>query len=177
MYELKEDKFYQEYNKYLDSVIDYCIITVNSPYNKELHQKVVLFAFDIFNQRYEMDYKFNKELMQSKEITKEELFNDNYYKLFLNPPFGTPFRRISKRYEGTDYEEEIIENKPYTIKDFNYLNDLLFPISKDNLIIYEWNTSWSNYFEDGLEWWGARCISIYDKSCDRFIVIAASITD
>ena len=34
-----------------------------------------------------------------------------------------------------------------------------------------------NYFEDGLEWWGAASISIYDKELNRYIVIFASATD
>ena len=51
------------------------------------------------------------------------------------------------------------------------------PNGFDKLEIFEWSTDWSSYFDDGLEWWGARCVSIYDKECDRFVVIAASATD
>lgn len=48
---------------------------------------------------------------------------------FLEPPYG---------------------NK-WVLKNWQEFNDILFP-NKDNLIIYSWNTQWSNYFNDGLEW-------------------------
>ena len=50
-------------------------------------------------------------------------------------------------------------------------------MGKDSLEIYDWNVEWSNYFDDGLEWWGAGAISIYDKLLDRYVIIFASSTD
>ena len=75
--------------------------------------------------------------------------------MFLNPPYGCN----------------------YSIKDFKYINDILFPKGYNKLEIFEWSSDWSNYFNDGLEWWGAKCISIYDNNMNRFVVIGASATD
>ena len=47
----------------------------------------------------------------------------------------------------------------------------------DALDIYEWSTDWSDYFDDGHEWYGACCWSVYDKSMDRFVVMLVSATD
>ena len=33
------------------------------------------------------------------------------------------------------------------------------------------------YFDEGHEWWGALCLTVYDKTLDRFVVIMASATD
>ena len=33
------------------------------------------------------------------------------------------------------------------------------------------------YFDDGNEWWGALCYTVYDKNLERFVVIMASATD
>ena len=66
------------------------------------------------------------------------------------------------------------KNKP---EDFRKVNDILFPNGTDALDIYEWTTNWSEYFDDGHEWYGACCWSIYDRSMDRYIVMIVSATD
>lgn len=62
------------------------------------------------------------------------------------------------------------------LKDWEELKDILFP-NRDNLTIYTWNTEWSNYFDDGLEWWGAYFWTIFDSVLNTFIVIGASTSD
>ena len=47
----------------------------------------------------------------------------------------------------------------------------------EKLIAYSWSTDWSDYFDDGHEWWGASCWSVYDPDRDRIAVISASNTD
>ena len=61
--------------------------------------------------------------------------------------------------------------------DFDRVNAALFPNGTDGLEIYEWTTDWSEFFDDGHEWWGALCFTVYDKTLDRFAVIMASATD
>lgn len=167
--ELADDKFYKEYKKYADCVLDYCIIKSDLDYNgEELHKKVVIFAMlkwsMILKNKYNIDITFNLQKMRASRIDTKSFFevsnenkdkNKQYWYLFLNPPHGCN----------------------YTIKDFEHMNSILFPKGYDNLEIFEWSTNWSNYFNDGLEWWGARCISIYDKNMNRFVVIGASATD
>ena len=66
---------------------------------------------------------------------------------------------------------------PYTDADFDRLNAALFPKGKDGLEVYRWTTDWSSYFDDGHEWWGALCLTVYEKSMGRYAVILASATD
>ena len=164
--ELKDDFFYAEYKKYNRCVLDYFIIKSNLD-----HKDVLLYVMNRIKE--EDNYiTIDKDKMKYKEISSDELFQlpknyekerhnlDNGYKrpywfLFLDPPHNTN----------------------YKIEDFIKINNILFPKGKDNLEIYDWNVEWSNYFDDGLEWWGAAAISIYDKILDRYIIILASATD
>ena len=65
----------------------------------------------------------------------------------------------------------------YGPDDFRKVNAALFPLGTDGLEVYEWTTDWSNLFDDGHEWWGAACWSVYDKRMDRYVVMLASETD
>ena len=164
--ELTNDNFYIEYKKYDRCVLEYFIIKSNLD-----HKDVLLYAMKKI--KAEDDFiTINKHKMKYKEISSTEFFQlpKNYEKeshnlsngfkrpywfLFLNPPHNTK----------------------YKIEDFIKINYLLFPKGKEHLKIYDWNVDWSNYFDDGLEWWGAAAISIYDKLLDRYIIILASSTD
>lgn len=167
--ELTEDVFYEKFKKYDECVLDYCIIKIDMDYNDEkLHKKVVIFAMSKWAKTLKdtcnIDITFNTKKMRASRLNAKSFFeistedkekSKQYWYLFLNPPHGCN----------------------YSIKDFEYINNILFPKGYDELEIFEWSTDWSNYFNDGLEWWGARCISIYDKKMNRFIVIGASATD
>ena len=61
--------------------------------------------------------------------------------------------------------------------DFDRVNAALFPNGTDGLEVYRWTTDWSDYFDDGHEWWGTLCLTVYDKSTGRFAVLLASATD
>ena len=65
-------------------------------------------------------------------------------------------------------------NKP---EDFKKVNEVLFPNGTDALDIYEWTTDWSDFFDDGHEWYGACCWSVYDKTMNRYAVMLVSATD
>ena len=163
--ELTSDPFYKEYEKYPECVLDYSIIKNNSSYKGiETHKEAVILSMEkwkkVLKAEYDLDIIYNKEKMKafkidSKSFFKEDLNDNSYYYFFKETPHGTS----------------------YNINDFNKINNMLFPYGKDNLQIYEWSTDWSNYFDEGLEWWGARCVSIYDNNLNRFIVIGASATD
>ena len=164
--ELRDDPFLIEYKKYDRCVLNYFIIKSNLD-----HKDILIY---VMNKLKEEDnyIKIEKDKMKFKTLSSEEFFElpENYEKermnisngykrpywfLFLDPPHKTK----------------------YTIEDFIKINNILFPKGKNNLEIYDWNVEWSNYFDDGLEWWGAAAISIYDKSLDRYIIILASATD
>ena len=70
-----------------------------------------------------------------------------------------------------------LHGNPCTDEDFERVNAVLFPGGTDGLEIYRWTTDWAEYFDEGHEWWGALCLTVYDKSLDRFVVIMASATD
>ena len=65
-------------------------------------------------------------------------------------------------------------NKP---EDFRKVNEALFPKGTDMLDIYEWTTDWSDLFDDGHEWYGSCCWTIYDKKMNRYVVMLVSATD
>lgn len=65
----------------------------------------------------------------------------------------------------------------YTGEDVDNAYSALFPVGRNALEILEWSTDWSDFFDDGHEWWGASCWSIYDRKLQRFAVIMASDTD
>ncbi|WNO10071.1 hypothetical protein [Teredinibacter sp. KSP-S5-2] len=49
--------------------------------------------------------------------------------------------------------------------------------SLNHIIIEEWPTNWSNYFDAGNEWWGSFLWSVLDKKNKWVTVIGASTTD
>ncbi|MCR5687615.1 MAG: hypothetical protein K6G58_06300 [Lachnospiraceae bacterium] len=65
----------------------------------------------------------------------------------------------------------------YGPDDFRKVNAVLFPEGTDELEVFEWTTDWSDYFDDGHEWWGTACWSVYDMRMKRYIVIMAEATD
>ena len=65
----------------------------------------------------------------------------------------------------------------YDSADFDALCAALFPRGRSRLEVFAWSTDWSDYFDEGHEWWGALCYTIYDRSLDRYAVILASATD
>jgi len=65
-------------------------------------------------------------------------------------------------------------NRP---EDFKKVNEALFPNGTDALDIYEWTTDWSDFFDDGHEWYGACCWSVYDRTLSRYLVMLVSATD
>lgn len=164
--ELINDPFHIEYRKYSRCVLDYFIIESNLG-----HKEVLLYVMKKISEDDDF-ITIDKNKMVYKEISSTELFQlpkdyekerhnlghgykRPYWFLFLDPPHKTN----------------------YKIDDFIKINNILFPKGKDNLEIYDWNVEWSNYFDDGLEWWGAAAISIYDKLLDRYVIILASSTD
>ena len=160
-----DDPFYERIAAYPDCVLDYCL--VRNPHTgrgRSAHRTALscacrkLFAADDGG----MQWTFDVGKADAQPIGADALFTSvypqdklNYRRAFLYPPH---------------------ENR-YTGMDFVHVNAALFPNGTDGLEVYEWTTDWSDYFDDGHEWWGALCCTVYDKSLDRFVVILASATD
>lgn len=88
-----------------------------------------------------------------------EFVCDGYAACFAEPPHGLGIR-------GSQLEEW-----------FERINEGLFGGLSNELAIVSWGNDWSNYFDDGKEWWGAYFWSIYNPSIRRLAVIGASTTD
>lgn len=154
----KTDSFYSLIAEYTDLVLDYFIIDNEKYCGYNSHKNVLKTAFDSISKEWDG----NPDRAAGKRVSVPDEFSSNkqserlnYRKAFLNPPYPNN----------------------YTDSDFERVNNVLFPNGLFELEIYEWNTDWSEYFDEGREWWGTLCLTIYDKTLDRFVVIMASATD
>ncbi len=153
-----DDPFYALVAEYPDLVVDYCIVPCGRYCGYESHRTALETAFVMLCEGWDGDP--NRAV--GKSVAAGELFspirkggNLNYRKAFLKPP----------------------HTNRYTDSDFDRVNEVLFPKGTDALEVCEWTTDWSEYFDDGREWWGTLCLTVYDKTLDRFVVIMASATD
>ena len=159
---IKNDPFYDVMEQYPDSVIDFCLVKrEGSSEGIKSHREVLLAGANVIAEDWKLCFDFEK--IGAKEISAEEFFTPekgigeklNFRSAFLYPPYPTG----------------------YTDRDFDRLKGALFPSGTNGLEIYRWTTDWSDYFDDGHEWWGALCYTVYDKASDRYVVIMASATD
>ena len=150
---------YEElFAEYPDLVVDYGIVKGEGYGGYDSHRRALKTAFD----RLDGDWEGDPDQATGKSVDPANMFSSqyeegklNYRKAFLYPPY---------------------ENG-YTGKDFARVNAALFPNGTDELEVYKWTTDWSEYFDEGREWWGTLCLTVYDKTLDRFVVIMASATD
>lgn len=186
MTELVDDQFYKIlHKKYKELLLDFVLLQFDGTYLKETsHKEAVIEAISVFNSRLRVGnslkhqkFYVEEDKMKCKKSSIEELLlDDNDDRI--------------KTFETTGYRETPIEisywqafsdppyNTNYTKEDFRKLNYLLFPIPfRVDLEVYRWNDEFSNYFDDGKEWWGTGFWSIYDKHINRFVIIGASLTD
>ncbi len=159
----EEDPFFTLLAEYPRCVIDYRIVPGSSSSCRgcEAHRLALKQAFQTLSED-DWDCAFDLIAARGKQIGVGELFAPpreaeelNYRGAFLHPPHGVR----------------------YTDADFDRLNAALFPKGTDGLEVYRWTTDWSNYFDDGHEWWGTLCLTVYDKRMGRYAVILASATD
>ena len=199
--ELINDPFYKLIEKYDRCIIDYCLIEDDTSYQgSRSHTDVVLFAMQKMIERYngrqltdetdpcaeypeepfQWDPDIEKaqahqidpaELLYVPKILRTERSGRNAYDCVLPDPLNG---------EQIPYWYAFLEpphTSGYGPDDFRMVNSVLFPEGTDELEVYEWTTDWSGYFDDGHEWWGTACWSVYDKCMKRHIVIMASATD
>ena len=166
-----DDAFFRLLGEYPDIVCDYCLINAENQYAKtsgvfpyrgaDSHRLALACAArELFDDGEEWAYDL--EGARCRKLSGKALFAPidsdrwlNYRKAFLCPPHA----------------------HSYTDDDFERVNAVLFPGGSDGLEICRWTTDWLEYFDEGNEWWGALCLTVYDESLDRFVVIMASATD
>lgn len=201
MRELTNDSFYELIEQYDRCVIDYCLMEDNMPYQGlRSHKDAVLLAMLKVIERY-LDEQLSSEIMFSRDVPAEpfpwnldmakaeahlidaetllhvpEILRTDYYgNRHYDCPWPDPLEGDQIPYWYAFWETP--HTTGYGPDEFREVNSALFPKGTDELEIYEWSTDWSNYFEDGREWWGTACWSVYDKRMNRYVVIMASATD
>lgn len=185
MKELIEDSIYVMLaKKYDELLLDYVLLSFDEEYcGPEAHKKAVIEAISVLNTRVRVGngvkhphFYVDDDKMRCTKYSIEAFFCDSnsswetsgntsvritpsymtYWWAFSEPPYGVP----------------------YSKEDFHKINHLLFPVQfRNDLEIYSWNDDFSNYFDDGKEWWGTALWSVYDKWMNRFVIIGASLTD
>ena len=164
---VSQDGFSRLLKDYQDLACDYCLLDGQNPdarevfpyRGKESHRLALEWAA---RQLLAGEWAYDLRGAKCRKLSGKALFAPvnsdqwlNYRKAFLCPPWGTS----------------------YTDRDFDRVNAALFPGGVEGLEVYRWTTDWSEYFDDGHEWWGTLCLTVYDGTLDRFVVILASATD
>ena len=201
MRELINDPFYKLIEKYDRCIVDYCLIEDDAPYQGyRSHKDAILFAMLKVAERYgdvqptgeaaacgevpeeQLSWKTDIEKAQGHQIDPEELLHvpkilrtDHVGRRFYDCDIPDPLKGEQIPYWYAFWEPP--HTSGYGPDDFRKVNSVLFPEGTDELEVYEWTTDWSDYFDDGHEWWGTACWSVYDKRMNRYIVIMAEATD
>ena len=200
MHELLNDPFYELIEHYPRRGVDYCLIESDAPHRGyPSHRDAVLFATlkvierDIEEQQAELG--FSGELQsepfpwsldtgkaQAHQIDTDALLHvpeilrtDSVGRRFYDCKLPDPLKGEQIPYWYTFWETP--HRSGYGPDDFRTVNAALFPQGTAELEVYEWTTDWSNLFDDGHEWWGAACWSVYDGRMGRYVVMIASETD
>ena len=153
-----EDPFYRLLAEYPDLAVDYRIVPGGRSQGCQAHRRALKTACETLCG----GWSSRPDEAVGHPIPPEALFSSaypagklTYRKAFLYPPH---------------------ENS-YTGRDFARVNAALFPQGTRGLEVYEWTTDWSDYFDEGREWWGTLCLTVLDRALNRFVVILASATD
>lgn len=184
MKELVDDIFYKTLQKkYPKLLLDYVLLEPDEPYQEaSSHQNAVAAAISVFNSRVRVGnslahprFFVEHDKMRCITLSIKDLFyegSDAQVTASETTPWTAPARSYYTAFSQPPYPI------PYTKEDFRKINHLLFPVAyRNDLAIYRWNDDFSNYFDDGKEWWGTMLLSIYDKWMGRFVIIGASLTD
>ena len=161
---INDDPAYGVINEYPDLAVEYRLVKnehIASGKNAHRHaltraSRVLFFDGEEQIWRYDCGRAEGKPIAVGAFLAAaNEKCGTNYRGAFLYPPQGGRFKDA----------------------DFDRVNAALFPNGTNGLEVYEWTTDWSEFFDDGHEWWGALCFTVYDRTLDRFAVIMASATD
>jgi hypothetical protein len=102
-------------------------------------------------------------LYRAEQLKTRQSFStsksESYLKAFCDPPYGLGL---------TPGDAQAL---------FDKITRNLFDPYEDDLEIVRWSNDWSNFFEAGLEWWGAFWWTVHNRTRNLVVVIAASATD
>lgn len=182
MYELKDNEFYDFINDNCrDIAVDYCILKDEEPYNGEFsHRKALAAAMGKFA---EFDLYYDVEQATAVSVSSAELLAlpDPTWRTEVKSRKGAATVTYNIRTDGGEIPYWQAFMKPpcgeYDTEDFIGVNSALFNAGTEHLVVFRWSTDWAEYFDDGHEWWGTLCVTVYDRILDRYVVITASATD
>lgn len=203
MYELKIDELSKILEKEEPEGVDFFLMADERPYNGiESHRAAILFAIHLVNENEKQTIKKAEELFGKGYADRLHLFTCDSSKAEakrLDPGelLFVPDVLRKDRYGNKKYDSDWVPNDEncgkeipywyaflepphgtkYGPEDLRRINAVLFPDGAEGLEAYEWTTDWSDIFDDGHEWWGASCWSVYDSHRNRFVVLLASATD
>ena len=178
MYALRNDPFFDVLARYPDCVVEYSLFRSDAPYRGEAsHREALSCAMGALGGDGEPTWTCDAGKAVASPIATGDL-------LFLPDAqtYGTRGAVFDKRTDGGAipyWEAFLLPPHGVSLRaaDFLAVNRALFPRGTDGLSAYAWSTDWSDYFDDGREWWGTGCWSVYDARTDRYAVILASATD
>jgi hypothetical protein len=110
---------------------------------------------------YYNDTESLENIVLVKKDDNLDFITQGYTDAFLNPPYSFGNNGM------TNYDIG---------KYFLEFNDFLFT-EINKIIVYSWDINFSNYFDDGKEWWGSFLWTVYNPGKDWYIGIAVSATD
>ena len=164
--EYTDDEFYKVLSEYPDVACDYRFINANNekaletgvfPYRGvDSHRLALACAAGELSRSGEPP--FDTKSVKPGKLSGKALFAPvnsdewlNYRKAFLCLPHGNS----------------------YTDDDFDRVNAVLFPGGADELEVYRWTADRSDPSGEDQKRRGALCLTVYDKTLDRFVVITA----
>jgi hypothetical protein len=185
MYELKSDPFYGVLAACPDCAVDYCLIKDEAPYRGEpSHREALAFAMDRLSGDPDgpsWTYDADRAAAKAADAAAFLAPPEKPWKTALTRKDGTAATAYDKRTDGgpIPYWEAFFlpPRGRCTAEQFAAVNAALFPAGTAELEVRVWSDDWSDYFDDGKEWWGTLCATVYDKKLRRFAVILAAATD
>ena len=186
MFKIKNDVFHDYIEHYDPNIechivgeVEYHLLKGDKPYESlQSHREALTVVFDRLQSVYDIDKAQAtaldpNALFYCPDIIKTDHYGNVHYDAEWKPNDENLGTTVPYWYALM----EPVHGKKNKPEDFKKVNEGLFPNGTDKLSIYEWTTDWSDFFDDGHEWYGASCWSIYDKSMDRYVVMLVSATD
>ncbi len=185
MKELVNDPIYKKLETdYDELLLDYILLEADGGYmGEESHKEAVIEAITCLGTRERVGNCYDRRVftiepdkMRWERIDVNDFFFEGNNGYWLSPE-EIPFIEFADKMNYWYAFSNPPYTTPYTVEDFRKINHMLFPVSQKDLEIYSWNDDFSDYFDDGKDWWGTALWSVYDKAMHRFVIIGASLTD
>lgn len=106
-----------------------------------------------------------------KNLSEEDWFLTLYWQ-FNDPPYRLKIDDVERKNLWQNFCEVTGLNVADNVQVLDWIRHLTSYSYESN-----YDMGWSNYFEDGLEWWGVWCLTVFNPRLRTVSVILASTTD